>query len=231
MVCHHRIPASEVIVDIAEVYRYLGFPKPVVLGERGGVPQETVELVAECLEQMRRVLRPQGVYEVFPVTVVPAVQADTPACGGSRLVHSQPPVVEFAGQRIESHALAKNLSGCDKVVLVAATIGPQVDVLIRRWTKVDASRAAVFQAAGAMFVESYLDSLNARIASDAFADGFVLRPRYSPGYGDVPLSVQKLFFSLLPCTQRIGLTLTNALVMAPEKSVTAFIGMEAQPRS
>ena len=42
------------------------------------------------------------------------------------------------------------------------------------------------------------------------------------------LEVQRHFFSLLPCTQRIGLTLTDSLVMAPEKSVTAFIGMEPQ---
>ena len=42
--------------------------------------------------------------------------------------------------------------------------------------------------------------------------------------GNVELSVQKEFFRLLPCT-RIGLTLMDTLIMSPEKSVTAFIGV------
>ena len=53
-----------------------------------------------------------------------------------------------------------------------------------------------------------------------------MRPRFSPGYGDVSLEVQKDFFRLLPC-QRIGLTLMDTLIMSPEKSVTAFIGIKA----
>ena len=82
------------------------------------------------------------------------------------------------------------------------------------------------QAAGAMFIESYLDSFNAQLEKEAEEQGFKLHSRFSPGYGDVSLEIQRHFFSILPCTQRIGLTLTNSLVMAPEKSVTAFIGME-----
>ena len=81
------------------------------------------------------------------------------------------------------------------------------------------------QAAGAMFTETFVDVLNQNIARQAAADGWQVNPRYSPGYGDVPLDTQRIFFSLLPCTSKIGLTLTDSLVMAPEKSVTAFIGM------
>ena len=110
--------------------------------------------------------------------------------------------------------------------MIASTIGPVADNLIRRFTKLDAAKAAIMQAAGAMFIESYLDSFNAQLEKEAEEQGFKLHSRFSPGYGDVSLEIQRYFFSILPCTQRIGLTLTNSLVMAPEKSVTAFIGME-----
>ena len=50
------------------------------------------------------------------------------------------------------------------------------------------------------------------------------RPRFSPGFGDVSLENQKHFFNLLPCS-KIGLSLMDTLIMAPEKSVTAFVGI------
>ena len=134
--------------------------------------------------------------------------------------------VSFLKNRAKRKYLAKNLAGCSRVILIASTIGPMADNLIRRFTKLDAARAAIMQAAGAMFIESYLDQLNAQLEREAAEQGFKLHSRFSPGYGDVSLEVQRHFFSLLPCTQRIGLTLTDSLVMAPEKSVTAFIGME-----
>ena len=70
----------------------------------------------------------------------------------------------------------------------------------------------------------FVDFLNEKINEEAVAAGKKARPRFSPGYGDVDLAVQKDFFRLLPCT-RIGLTLMDTLIMSPEKSVTAFVGI------
>ena len=108
---------------------------------------------------------------------------------------------------------------------MAATIGPQVDALIRKYTSLDSVYASILQATGAMYIEDVVDFVNKEIKKIAEAEGFSTRPRYSPGYGDVPLEMQKEFFRLLPCT-RIGLTLMDTLIMAPEKSVTAFVGVE-----
>ena len=52
------------------------------------------------------------------------------------------------------------------------------------------------------------------------------QPRFSPGYGAVPLSVQREFFNLLACEKLIGVCLTDTLLMTPTKSVTAFVGMK-----
>ena len=44
--------------------------------------------------------------------------------------------------------------------------------------------------------------------------------RYSPGYGDMPLEEQKVFYRILEM-QDMGITLTENCFMIPEKSVTA----------
>ena len=57
--------------------------------------------------------------------------------------------------------------------------------------------------------------------------GVLLKPRFSAGYGDLPLTVQREIFSQLNPDRKIGLTLNESLLMSPSKSVTAFAGIEA----
>ena len=109
--------------------------------------------------------------------------------------------------------------------MFAATVGASVDMMVRRAQQCGSADAAIMQGTGAMFIESFVDELNEHLCHDYESKGCRLRPRFSPGYGDVPLEIQKYFFSLLPCS-KIGLSLMDSLIMAPEKSVTAFIGIE-----
>ena len=60
--------------------------------------------------------------------------------------------------------------------------------------------------------------------SNNFKNKF-FRPRFSPGYGDVPLEVQSDIFKILDCPKNIGVTLTDALLMTPTKSVSAIVGV------
>ena len=55
--------------------------------------------------------------------------------------------------------------------------------------------------------------------------GLPLSARFSAGYGDVPLELQRDIFALLDCPRRIGLTLNESLLMSPSKSVTAIVGI------
>ena len=56
-------------------------------------------------------------------------------------------------------------------------------------------------------------------------ENLYLRPRFSPGYGDFHLKHQKDMILLLDCPRKIGLTLTDSLLLAPSKSVTAVMGI------
>lgn len=125
------------------------------------------------------------------------------------------------GVRFTSRDLARHLKGCDKALLLAATLGSRVDVAIRRLALGSVAEGAAAQAVAAALIESYCDSVQAQ----ADTDGLAQRPRFSPGYGDWNLEEQRLLFPVLDCAKRIGLTLTDGLMMAPSKSVTAIIGL------
>ena len=191
--------------DYSETARYLGYQKV-------SVPDaEVSSIIKEAAEELLQIIKPQAVFEQFDLSV----EFDEAVGIGE---------VCFADVKIASKDLARNLRNCSKVVIFASTIGSQCDLLIKREQIKNPVKAAVLQAAGAMYIEKCVDLLNEKIRVQAESQGKKVRPRFSPGFGDVSLEVQKDFFRLLPC-QKIGLTLMDTLIMSPEKSVTAFVGI------
>ena len=129
--------------------------------------------------------------------------------------------LDFGILQTDSKALMKNLEGCEEVIIFAATIGLEIDRLIRRYTNLSPAKALFFQAIGAERIESLCDTF----CDELKGGGLQLRPRFSPGYGDLPLEMQKDIFRVLDCPRKIGLTLNESLLMSPSKSVTAIIGI------
>ena len=72
--------------------------------------------------------------------------------------------------------------------------------------------------------EAWCDEVNERIKQEAADKGLYTRPRFSPGYGDFPLDNQRDIFQALQVEKRVGIALTESLLMIPSKSVTAVIG-------
>lgn len=130
---------------------------------------------------------------------------------------------------LSSDSLMRNLQGCDRIVLFGATIGLGLDRLISRYSRIQPARALLLQAIGAERIEALCDVFCAEIRYHAAADGLRAAPRFSPGYGDFPLSLQKEIFQVLDCSRKIGLTLNDSLFMSPSKSVTAIIGLGPCP--
>lgn len=137
-------------------------------------------------------------------------------------------VCDFGAFKTESKMLADNLRDCNKAIIFAATVGVELDRLIAKYGRISPSKAVMLQAIGAERIEALCDTFCNRLENEYHTP---LRPRFSPGYGDLPLSVQKQIFSLLDCERRIGLTLNDSLLMSPTKSVTAFVGAGGKERS
>jgi hypothetical protein len=121
-----------------------------------------------------------------------------------------------------SRDLAYHLRHCEEAVLYAITLGPQADLLLRRWSVRDMAKAAVGQAVCA----AWLDQLAAEYVEGLeLEEGEYLTPPFSPGYGDWDLSHQQEILDLLDAPRRMGLTLTQAGMLVPEKSITALVGV------
>ena len=127
--------------------------------------------------------------------------------------------------RADSRDLAKCLTGCEKALVFAATVGLELDRLILRYGRIEPSLALCLQALGAERIEALCDAFCDEMKARFAAEGKKMRPRFSAGYGDLPLSLQKDIFASLECEKRIGLTLNDSLLMSPTKSVTAIIGI------
>lgn len=186
-----------------EALRYLGF--------RGRpADPETVRAVREIGAALEKSLQPKCVSRRYAVRV-----SDT--------------AVELDGWRIESVKLARHLRGAEAAYLFAATLGVQADAMVRRYAVRGAAAGAVADAVCSALIEDYCDEMQARLGAEEARNGLFLRPRFSPGYGDFALESQREIFPRLACEKRIGVTLTDSLLMTPFKSVTAVIGVTASP--
>ena len=124
--------------------------------------------------------------------------------------------------RLHSAKLAKCLSGCERAVVFCATVGFEYDRLISAATRLSPARALMISALGSERAEALCDSFCAELEEELSAR---LTPRFSPGYGDLSLDVQRDIFALLEPTKRIGVTLSDQMIMTPTKSVTAIVGI------
>lgn len=187
-------------MDYQEIYRYLGYGK--------NTPDaSTKKLVKECVAELTLAAAPKSIWQPFDLSAS--------ASGG----------LLFAGMQVESKNLARNLTGCGRIILFAATLGASVDILLQRYTRLQMSKAVVMQAVAAAMIEEYCDRVNEEIKQEFEAKGLFLRPRFSPGYGDFSLAHQPALIRILQCPKKIGLTLMDSGIMAPSKSVTAVIGV------
>ena len=111
------------------------------------------------------------------------------------------------------------LDGRD-VVFLCGTLGTEFDAWQRRLSVTSAADALFSQRIGLNAVEKVMDGLEAE-ARASLSPTECLRPRWSPGYGERPLDLSRLILSELDATRRLGVSLTDTLLLVPSKSVTA----------
>lgn len=129
---------------------------------------------------------------------------------------------EFLGIFPPSETAKTWTEACENITVFAATVGLGIDRLINRYASVSTAKALLFQAIGAERIEALCDLF----CEEQRGNGQSGR-RFSPGYGDFPLTAQREMFALLNPPKHIGVTLTDSLLMSPTKSVTAAFGIKS----
>lgn len=185
-----------------EVLQYL-------LWRGGEIPPEIDALLDDCMAETLRVARPRYIHRVLPIDRA----ARTPA-------------LAFAGEDVQSL-----LAECSRVIFLAATLGAELELAIRRAQARDMTRAVVLDCCGSAAIEAVCDAAEREILDGLAGDGNHLTDRFSPGYGDMPIDRQPELLALTDAGRRIGLTATGTNILVPRKSVTAVIGVSDRPQT
>ena len=108
---------------------------------------------------------------------------------------------------------------------MCATAGMELDRRVRRMMISEPDAAVVMDACGIQAVEQIADQAEAQIEKTVRREGLNTTWRFSPGYGDLPLELQRDFLRVLDTHRKIGVSLTESFLMVPAKSVTAVVGV------
>ncbi len=151
-------------IDPKETRRYAGLMKAKDFSE---------DLILEACQDARLLAEPKGIWELYDYD-----------CQSQRVEASPPFIIE--GQKIGRH-----LSGCDKVILLSATVGETIEnEVTQRFQNGRYAESVLLDAAATTAVEQVADGMEKMLGPKMAAQGYQMRWRFSPGYGDWPLSQQ-----------------------------------------
>ena len=187
----------------AEAFRYMGAGTDVENKIKG----ELLKITEECEQALLKTLEPRYVYKVFDIT---------PAENGINILNTP---LTLKGKDVYSH-----LKGCTRCVFLCVTLSAGVDKLIRAYETEGMEKALVADSLASAATEQACELAEEEIQA-AVGKNYHFTWRFSPGYGDFPLDTQVELLKLIDAPKRIGVTVTDSMILIPRKSVTAVIGV------
>jgi len=184
-------------VDLAEAYRYMGGR-----GEPDGQEKKELEKAAEMIAESSN---PRSIERFFSVDR-----------SGDGVLLSETELL------LPGKAVRALLKDCRECMIFCVTIGNEPEMLIRRWEVENIAFAAALDACASSAVESLCEQEEKKAIG---SEEVFLTDRFSPGYEDLPLSLQPDFCRLLDTGRKIGVMVSGSGVMIPRKSVTALVGI------
>lgn len=185
----------------AEILRYLGYH-----GQEYSVAMDA--LLHTCMEQMLRISVPKYLYRKFTLT-------DTPE--GIRL--------DGTGVLLTGNDIRAHLGNAQEVYLLCATIGLAADREIRTKMISAPDEGVILDSCATAAIEQVADLAEQEVAALCRKAGKNTTWRFSAGYGDLPLQIQGDIITAMDTYRKIGLAVTESMLMTPSKSVTAIIGV------
>lgn len=187
-----------------EVLRYLGY-------KNQKIQQSLNDLIDECIKEVQGYIKPKYIFEIYDIKK---------SKDKIELISS---ILTFRGKDIINH-----LKDSKKCVVMAVTLGNDIDTKIRYYEKFNLTKALILDACATSAVENLCDKVQEDIKNKAKSINMGITFRYSPGYGDFSIDIQKDIISSLEANKKIGLSSTENYILIPRKSVTAVIGFQEE---
>ena len=184
-----------------EVFLRLGWNSSRVRAD-----SECAGIIREIARRAFAFCRPQGRYRIV----------------GIRVVTEQGIELEN-GVFLAGSIFARSCAGCCALWCAAVTVGREITAA--RDAAESVSDKSVYDAVGSECADAAMDFLHHNSIRELLRSGRDLSVRrYSAGYGDMPLTAQRITDSFLNLAD-MGVTLNEHDFMIPEKSVTAWAGI------
>jgi hypothetical protein len=189
-------------IDRTEVLRYLQSSK--------NLKDKNINLlIEESTSEIKNLIKLRYFYQKFPI----AITNIGVNVRGTTLI-------------LKGKSIKKHLNNSKEIYIMAATLGAQIDKKIFYYEKLSVTKSMIFDACATAAIEEACDQVEAEIKEKALAAGNEdITFRYSPGYGDLGIDIQKEILRILDAPKKIGLTASKYNILLPTKSVTAIIGV------
>ncbi len=195
-------------INREELYRYLGY--------KGNTPDDVImDIIAEYEQRLFKTVKPAYIFKVFDIA--------------EKIEDCDYKGIEFFGTDLllEGNSIRKHLAGCDKAVLLAATLSVEVDKLIRQTELKDMTKALITDTLASVAIEQVCEMAESNI-KEYFKDKY-LTYRYGVGYGDLPLYHERMILDILNASKLIGLYCSDLNILTPRKSVVCVVGVSNSP--
>lgn len=191
----------ELKIDRNEVLRYLGYK-----GQQ--IDEQIYKMIELSRNEIKEIITPRIVYEYKKITTTEKGVEVT----DTNLV-------------LTGNGIRKHLNNSKECVLMAVTLGNDIERKTRLYEKTNLTKALILDACANTAVEEVCDIVEEKIREEAEKRGMKITFRYSPGYEDFPLDIQNNFLRVLDAQKKIGITVSENNLLIPRKSVTAIIGL------
>lgn len=187
-------------IDKNQILRYLGY--------RGQeISNEIHSLIEECIKEIKTLVSLRSTYKYSKVQI-----------------NNQVNLIDI-DLKLEGKDIIRHLEKSNRCCVMAATLGSEVDRKILYYEKVNMTKAVILDACATTAIEEYCDFIENEVKKVVEKDKLNINWRYSPGYGDLDISIQRDLLKSLDAEKIIGLTVSSHNILIPRKSVTAIIGI------
>lgn len=190
-------------INKSEVLRYLEY-------KGQDINDNLKNTINECIKLTKDKINPRYMLRVYPI-----------------LRKKENNVIEVKGSSLKfsSKDIYKLLKNCDECIIIATTIGMEIEKEIRKHSYTELTKSIILDACATTAIEELCDLIQENLNLKLSNQGKYITNRYSPGYGDLPIDTNIEIINLLNSSKEIGLTITENKIMIPRKSVIAIIGI------
>lgn len=193
---------DSISIDREEVLRYLEY-------KGQDIDNNLVEIIEECRNIAKDRINPRYTFRVYSIK------------------QKYKGIIELEGTNLilESNDLYEILKDCNECILMAATLGINIEKDIKKYSCTELTKGIIIDSCATTAIEEVCDKVQNEIENNILKNGQYLTFRYSPGYGDLSMEKNTEILTILNGQKEIGLTITNSGIMIPRKSVIAIIGI------